>query len=58
MDDLNIASLVEILKNEFPTTQVLVSSYADEIAGYMYYKYFKIDRNAKFYNVQKELYMQ
>lgn len=56
MDDLNIASLVEILKNEFPTTQVLVSSHEDEIAGYMYYKYLKIGRNAKLYNVQKELY--
>lgn len=56
MDDLNIASLVEILKNEFPTTQVLVSSQEDEIAGYMYYKYLKIGRKAKLYNVQKELY--
>lgn len=56
MDDLNIASLIEILKTEFPKTQVIVSSHEDEIAGYMYYKYVKINRNARLYNVQKEIY--
>lgn len=56
MDDLNIASLIEILKMEFPKTQVIVSSHEDEIAGYMYYKYAKIGRRTRLYNVQKEMY--
>lgn len=56
MDDLNIASLIEILKMEFPKTQVIVSSHEDEIAAYMYYKYSKIGRKTRLYHVQKEMY--
>lgn len=38
MDDINIASLTEILKNEFNKTQIIVSTHEDKIAGYMSYK--------------------
>lgn len=56
MDELNIASLVEILKNEFNDTQVIVSTHEDSIAGYMMYKYYKMKKSYRYYNVKEQLY--
>ena len=56
MDDINVASLTEILRNEFEGTQILISSHEDNIAGYMCYKYNKFGKVYKNFNVQKELY--
>lgn len=56
MDDINISSLTEILRNEFRSSQILISSHDDSIAGYMCYKYYKSGRTYRNLNVQKELY--
>jgi exonuclease SbcC len=56
MDDINIASLTEILRNEFRKTQILISTHDDSTAGYMCYKYFKSGKNYRNLNVQKEFY--
>lgn len=56
MDDISIASLTEILKNEFKDSQILISTHDDNIAGYMCYKYKKSGNTCKNFNVQKELY--
>ncbi len=56
MDDINVASLTEILKNEFQDTQILISTHEDSTAGYMCYKYSKTGKVCKNFNVQKELY--
>lgn len=56
MDELNIASMTEILRNEFSNEQVIISTHEDNIAGYMAYKYYKSSKNYRYYNVKDELY--
>lgn len=56
MDDINIASLTEILKNEFEDTQLIISTHEDNVAGYIKYKFDKSGKRARNFNVQKELY--
>lgn len=56
LDELNIASFVEIIKNEFKDTQLILSTHEDRIAGYINYKCEKAGKNIKLYNVQNELY--
>ncbi|GEQ20240.1 hypothetical protein CBU02nite_07460 [Clostridium butyricum] len=56
MDDINIASLTEILKNEFSDTQLIISTHEEDVAGYIKYKFNKSGKKAINFNVQKELY--
>ena len=56
MDDINIASLTEILKNEFRSSQLVVSTHDKSIAAYMCYKYHKGGNSYKNFNVQEQLY--
>lgn len=56
MDDINIASLTEILKNEFSDTQLIISTHEEDVAGYIKYKFNKSGKKARNFNVQKELY--
>lgn len=56
MDDINIASLTEIFKNEFKDTQILISTHEDNIAGYMCYKISKAGKICKNLNVQETFY--
>lgn len=56
LDDINIASLTEILCNEFETTQIIMSTHDEDTAGYMCYKYYKSGKVYRNFNVQKELY--
>lgn len=56
MDDINIASLTEILRNEFTDTQIMISTHDDSTAAYMCYKYKKAGKEYRNLNVQKEFY--
>lgn len=56
MDDINIASLTEILKNEFRSSQLVLSTHDKNIAAYMCYKYHKGGNSYKNFNVQEQLY--
>lgn len=56
MDDINIASLTEILRNEFKETQILISTHEDSTSSYMCYKYHKSGKRYKELNVQEEFY--
>ncbi len=56
LDDINIASLTEILCNEFETTQIIMSTHDEDTAGYMCYKYYKSGKVYRNFNIQKELY--
>lgn len=56
LDELNVASLVEIIKNEFTKTQVILSTHEDKIASYIKYKSEKAGKEIIMFNVQKELY--
>lgn len=56
LDELNVASFVEIIKNEFTDTQVILSTHEDRIASYIKYKNDKAGKEMIMYNVQDELY--
>jgi exonuclease SbcC len=56
MDDINVASLTEILRNEFSNTQIIISTHDDSTAGYMCYKYIKSGIECRNLNIQKEFY--
>ena len=56
LDELNVASLVEIIKNEFKKTQIIMSTHEDKIASYIKYKSEKAGKEIIMFNVQKELY--
>lgn len=56
LDELNVASLVEIIKNEFTKTQIILSTHEDKIASYIKYKNEKVGKRIIMFNVQKELY--
>ncbi|RDY32276.1 AAA family ATPase [Lachnotalea glycerini] len=56
LDELNMASFVEIIKNEFNKTQLILSTHEDKIASYIKYKNGKAGKDMIMYNVQEELY--
>lgn len=56
LDELNVASFVEIIKNEFKKTQIIMPTHEDKIASYIKYKSEKVGKEIIMYNVQKELY--
>lgn len=56
LDEINVASLVEIIKNEFTRTQIILSTHEDKIASYIKYKSEKVGKRMIMFNVQKELY--
>ncbi|MBN0474010.1 chromosome segregation protein SMC, partial [Pseudomonas aeruginosa] len=41
MDDINMASLVEVLRNDFSEKQIILSTHEDKVARYFTYKYLK-----------------
>ncbi len=51
MDDINMASLVELLRNEFPDRQVVLSTHEDKVAKYFIYKYLKYGRKVRQLNL-------
>lgn len=43
MDELNVSSFVEVLRNDFPEYQFVVSTHEEDFADYIGYKYDKYD---------------
>ncbi|TMO81730.1 ATP-binding protein [Pseudoalteromonas spongiae] len=39
MDEINMTSFVQLLKNEFPNTQIILSTHEKKVANYLIYKY-------------------
>lgn len=56
MDDINIASLVELLRNEFGNKQIILSTNEIEKENYILYKFLKYDKLGQSLNVKDELY--
>lgn len=54
MDDINMISLVELLRNDFKDKQIFLSTHEDEIEKYILYKYMKHEYNVCRVNVMKE----
>lgn len=53
MDDLNIASLVELLRNEFKDYQMIMSTHEEDFSRFIRYKYEKYDLVAKRYKLNE-----
>lgn len=52
MDNLNVHSFVELLRNEFSDYQIIMSTHDDYIARYVSYKFEKYNMKASIQNVQ------
>lgn len=55
MDELNMASLTELLRNEFPNKQIVLSTHEDHVSRYIRYKFQKYGKNTLQFNVKREL---
>lgn len=53
MDDLNIHTFIELVRNEFKDYQIIMSTHDDFNSRYMKYKFDKFDMNTEIQNVQK-----
>ena len=56
MDDINIAALVELLRNEFGNKQIILSTHELEKENYILYKFYKYGKVGQSLNVKDELY--
>lgn len=57
MDDINVASLVELLRNEFGNKQIILSTHETEKENYILYKFLKYGQRGQSFNVKDELYI-
>ncbi len=55
MDDINMASFVELLRNEFANKQIIVSTHEDDVSMYMLYKFNKYHLQTSRYNVKDKI---
>lgn len=58
MDDINMTSFVELLRNEFEKSQVILSTHDERISRYIRYKFEKFNLKTIRYNVKEELKVQ
>lgn len=53
MDDINMSSLVELLRNDFQDKQIVLSTHEDKVARYFTYKYIKHSESVKIVNLMQ-----
>lgn len=56
MDDINIASLIEVLRNDFANKQIILSTHETEKENYILYKFYKYSQIGQSFNVKESLY--
>lgn len=56
MDEMNMASFVELLRNEFTDRQIILSTHEDNISLYIRYKFLKYGLSVGKINVKQQLY--
>ena len=56
LDDVNMTSLIEILRRTFYRNQIILSSHEDKKIGYILYKYSKFNLKAKELDVKNEFF--
>lgn len=54
MDDINMISLVELLRYDFKDKQIFISTHEDEIEKYILYKYMKHEQNVTRVDIMKK----
>lgn len=56
MDEINIASFTELLRNEFSNKQIILSTHEEEISRYIRYKFQKYNLKTQRINVKEIIY--
>jgi len=56
MDDINITSLIEVLRNDFSNKQIIISTHETDKENYILYKFLKYKLIGHSFNVKDELY--
>lgn len=56
MDDINISSMIEVLRNDFKDRQIILSTHETDKENYILYKFFKYNRIGQSFNVKDKLY--
>lgn len=56
MDDVNISSLIEVMRNEFSDKQIILSTHEQDKENYILYKFYKYGMIGNSFNVKKNLY--
>ncbi|HDF2340850.1 TPA: AAA family ATPase [Morganella morganii] len=53
MDDINMSSLIELLRNDFKDKQLIMSTHEEKVSRYFTYKYLKHGSNVKIVNLME-----
>ncbi|HFE9766330.1 TPA: AAA family ATPase [Acinetobacter baumannii] len=53
MDDVNMSSLVEVLRNDFSKMQIILSTHENKVARYFSYKFLKYNKSVKSVNLME-----
>ncbi len=53
MDDVNMSSLVEVLRNDFSEKQIILSTHEEKVVRYFTYKYLKHSESVKIVNLMQ-----
>lgn len=56
MDDINIASFIEVLRNDFKDKQIILSTHETDKENYILYKFLKYNQKGQSFNVKDEMY--
>lgn len=56
MDEINMASLTELLRNDFSNKQIIISTHEDDVSRYLRYKFKKYGLNAMKFNVKEDMF--
>jgi len=56
MDDINISSLIEVLRNDFSDKQIIMSTHEIDKENYILYKFYKYNKIGQSFNVKEEIY--
>lgn len=56
MDDINIASFIEVLRNDFQDKQIILSTHETDKENYILYKFLKYNQTGQSFNVKDEMY--
>ncbi|NOV04314.1 ATP-binding protein [Paenibacillus planticolens] len=58
MDEINMASLTELLRNDFQHKQIIISTHEDDVSRYLQYKFNKYGSNTLSFNMREESHLK
>lgn len=58
MDEMNVTSFIELIRNDFENTQFILSTHESKISRLLHYKYLKYNKQVKPYSVKDEFFKE